>query len=162
MAFFVQVLVEARYRFKVGVLSFQNPSNTDSNGQNCDIGFDTVCEYTFRFCLSLPGNINCVLGSTVTGSSYITGSPYTFTLGQPLIPGTTIPNPIVYTDAISSGNQWPVSFYLYLIGPYKCSFRVCQVYYNYVQRLKDNVLASFLATAQSQHTDSIDEDHCIV
>ncbi len=130
MAFFVQVLVEARYRFEVGILSFQNPSNTDSNGQNCDIGFDTVCEYTFRFCLSLPGNSNCVLGSTVTGSSYITGSPYTFTLGQPLIPGTTIPNPIVYTDAISTGNQWPVSFYLYLIiGPYKCSFRVCQVYY---------------------------------
>lgn len=102
--------MDARYRFKVGLLTFSNPSNTDSNGAACDI-FNSDCEYVFRFCLSENSATNCILGSTVTQPHHITSNSYTFTLGQPLIPGASYTNPLVYTDVAPQGNPWPVSLH---------------------------------------------------
>lgn len=110
--FFLQ-LVEARYRFEVRVLSFANPSNTDRNGLRCDPANlnHPSCDYTFRFCLDVRGAVSsCIYGSINTNGYIITAEAHNFTVGQELIPGSGIPNPLVFTDVVqSTGNPWPVS-----------------------------------------------------
>ena len=106
---YLQLSVDARYNLEVKVLSFSNPSNTDRAGQQCD-SFDQICEYIFRFCLSLRGSSDCIYGVESTTTYFITASSYTFPVNQELISGSGVPNPVVFPDAVqSTGNPWPVS-----------------------------------------------------
>jgi len=107
-----QVVVEGRYEFEVRVLSFTNPTNTDSAGLSCDI-LDNQCEYIFRFCLSAVGSTNCLFGVIATEPNFFTSSSRTFTPGQELISGSGIFNPLVFRDTFANGNPWPVRSYIY-------------------------------------------------
>lgn len=106
----LQLRTEAKYTLQVRVLSYENPSNKDAAGKQCD-PFDTTCDSIFTFCISEPGMDNCNLGSVNTQPYYIEALSYIFTLGQELVPGSGIPNPVEYSDVIQAplGNRWPVS-----------------------------------------------------